>query len=121
MSSDPYSAVVREYFRNPKHVGDLEAAVIGYFSDQGMHIRLAATVAGEQITKMRFRVWGCPHVVAAAEATCRKYQGGPVANLEEFDSARIMQDLAIPIEKTGRILVLEDTVRSLAQAIRDST
>ena len=42
MSSDPYNAMVREYFADPKHAGDLEGAAIGYFSDQGMHIRLAA-------------------------------------------------------------------------------
>jgi hypothetical protein len=30
-----------------------------------------------------------------------------------------MRDLAVPVEKTGRILVLEDTVRSLGQAIQD--
>ncbi len=120
MSSDPYNAMVREYFADPKHAGDLEGAAIGYFSDQGMHIRLAATVDGERITGMRFRAWGCPHVIAAAESTCRQYEGRRVAALEEFTSAQIMVDLAVPIEKTGRILVLEDTVRSLGQAIRDS-
>ncbi len=120
MSSDPYNAMVRDYFADPQHAGDLEGATIGYFSDRGMHIRLAATVSSERITSMRFRAWGCPHVIAAAEATCRLYEGRPVAALEEFASAHIMQDLAVPIEKTGRILVLEDTVRSLGQAIRDS-
>ncbi len=120
MSGASYNALVREYFAAPQHAGDLEGAAIGYFSDQGMHIRLAATIDGEHITGMRFRAWGCPHVIAAAEATCRRYEGGPVTALEAFDSAQIMQDLAIPIEKTGRILVLEDTVRSLGQAIRDS-
>ena len=120
MSSDPYNAMVREYFADPQHAGDLEGAAMGYFSDQGMHVRLAATVSGERITSMRFRAWGCPHVIAAAEAICRQYEGRPVAALEEFTSDHIMQDLAVPIEKTGRILVLEDTVRSLGQAIRDS-
>ncbi len=120
MSSDPYNARVREYFADPQHAGGLKGAAMSYFSDQGIHIRLAATVSGERITGMRFRAWGCPHVIAAAEATCRQYEGRPVAALEEFTSAQIMQDLAIPIEKTGRILVLEDTVRMLGQAIRDS-
>ncbi len=120
MSGDPYNAMVREYFAAPQHAGDLEGAAIGYFSDQGMQIRLAATVEGERITTMRFRAWGCPYVIAAAEATCRRFEGRPVAALEEFATAQIMQELAVPIEKTGRILVLEDTVRSLGQAIRDS-
>ena len=71
------------------------------------------------MTKLRFRAWGCPHVIAACEAVCRRYEGSAPAALEAFETARIMEDLAVPAEKTGRILIVEDTVRSLRAAIRD--
>jgi len=121
MSVDPYNSDVREYFANPKYAGDVHDGAIGYVDEQGIRIRLSAEVADGSIIRLRFRAWGCPHLVAACEAICRKFEGGPVTDLERFDSARIMQYLAVPIEKTGRILVLEDTVRSLGQAIQDQS
>lgn len=119
MSSDPYISKVREYFLEPRHCGDIEGGAEGYFADQGIRIRLLADVADEALQRLRFQAWGCPHVIAAAEWFCRQFEGRSVAELEAFSCAQIMQDLAVPVEKTGRILALEDTVRSLGQAISD--
>lgn len=121
MIVDPYNGAVRDYFENPEHSGVVRNGAIGYFEDQGMRIRLSADVAGGVLNRLRFLAWGCPHVIAACEAFCRQFEGRPVSGLEEFDTGQIMQDLAVPVEKTGRILVLEDTVRSLGQAIQDLT
>ena len=116
---DPYPPKLRELFSNTSHAGDADGGAIGYFDDQGIRIRLSANFAAGDITLMRFRAWGCPHVIAAAEAVCRHYEGRPSEDLEKFSTDQIMQDLAIPVSKTGRILVLEDAVRSLGQAIQD--
>ena len=121
MIDEPYNAVVRENFAHPGHAGDVPDGAVGYFEDQGISIRLSAGVTGGVLERLRFRAWGCPHVLAACEEFCRRYQGRPASDLEEFETARIMEDLAVPVEKTGRILVLEDTVRSLGQAIQDLT
>jgi hypothetical protein len=112
MSLDPYNSMVRAYFAQAQHAGVVENGATGYFEDQGMRIRLL---------KLRFEAWGCPHVLAASEAFCRQFEGRPATDLEQFETTPIMRDLAVPIEKTGRILVLEDTVRSLGQAIQDQT
>jgi NifU-like protein involved in Fe-S cluster formation len=119
VSPDPYNALVRECFANTLHAGDARDGASAYFNDQGLRIRLSACIENDTIAELRFRAWGCPHVLAAAEYFCRKYQERPVADLEQFNTAQIMDDLAVPIEKTGRILVLEDTVRSLRAAISD--
>ena len=119
MSNSPYNSLVRAYFANPDHAGSVAGGAVAYFQDQGMCIRLSAGVTGGTITELRFLAWGCPHVIAATEAFCRKYEGRPVVELERVETAQIMQDLAVPVEKTGRILVLEDTVRSLRAAILD--
>ena len=119
MSSDPYNDTVREYFAQTPHAGDLPGAASGYFEDQGIRLRISAAVQDGRITAMRFTAWGCPHTIAAAEAVCRHFEGQPLAELDIFPSAQIMTDLAVPVEKTGRILVIEDTVRSLRAAIRD--
>jgi len=119
LSADPYNRTVRAYFADTEHRGDVRDGAVGYFEDQGMRIRLSAEVKGGMITRLAFRAWACPHVIAAAEAVCRQFEGRSASELEQFASGQIMQDLAVPVEKTGRILALEDTVRSLGQAILD--
>jgi NifU-like protein involved in Fe-S cluster formation len=119
LSADPYNSTVRAYFAEAEHCGDVSDGAVGYFEDQGMRVRLSAEVADGMITRLGFRAWGCPHVIAAAEAVCRHFEGRSAAELEQFASGQIMRDLAVPVEKTGRILALEDTVRSLGQAIQD--
>ena len=119
MNVSPYNSAVRACFGNPDHAGEAAGGIVAFFEDQGMRIRLSANVRNSTITELRFLAWGCPHVIAAAEVFCRQYEGRPVAELELFETDQIMQYLAVPVEKTGRILVLEDTVRSLRAAIKD--
>ena len=116
---DPYNAKVRELFADTAHAGDLDGTAMGYFEDQGLRVRLAARIEKGRLSELRFRAYGCPHVIAACEWICRKFEGEAVEALEGFETGQIMADLAVPAEKTGRILVIEDTVRSLGQAIRD--
>lgn len=117
--TDPYNEKVRALFTDPQHAGDLEDAATGWFEDQGIRIRLSAATENGVLTTVRFRAYGCPHVIAACEAVCRHYEGKAASALEAFDSGQIMADLAVPAEKAGRILVVEDTVRSLRAAILD--
>ena len=119
MNNNPYNSAVRACFGSPEHAGKAAGDIVAFFEDQGMRIRLSASVQDSTITELRFLAWGCPHVIAASETFCRQYEGRPVAELELFATDQIMQDLAVPVEKTGRILVLEDTVRSLRAAIQD--
>ncbi|HSN51095.1 MAG TPA: iron-sulfur cluster assembly scaffold protein [Woeseiaceae bacterium] len=121
MTSDPYSERVRALFESPQHSGDLEnPAARVQINDQGVRLALAAAMDGDIIVSLRFRAWGCPHLLAAAEAFCRAYEGRPASALAAFGAAEIMRTLPVPREKLGRILVLEDAVRSLGQGVRQS-
>ena len=108
-----YSDRVREYFAAPAHAGDLAKGRTVLLDEQGVRLQLSARTAGGTIEAMRFRAWGCPHTIAAAEAACRALEGCPISELLEFSASGLMEELAVPVEKTGRILVLEDAVRSL--------
>ena len=121
MSVDPYSAAVRELFAAPAHGGDLDSGESVLVDDQDVHIGLAAALTDGRISAMRFRAWGCPHVIAACEAACAGLEGQPVAALLEFSGKDLMENLSVPVEKTGRILVLEDAVRSLGLQFHDDT
>ncbi len=120
MTTDPYSPEVRSLFGDPAHAGVLEDGHTAEIDDQGLRISLFATVEGSKIASLRFLAWGCPHVIAAAEAFCRESEGADPADLLEFSSSGLMQSLSVPVEKTGRILVLEDAVRSLGNVVREA-
>ncbi len=122
MTADPYSDRVRQLFARPDHAGDLEKSHARVqIEDQGVRVALAVECDGDDITRLRFLAWGCPHLLAAAEAFCREFEGRPVRTLQTFSAAEIMQTLPVPREKLGRILVLEDAVRSLGQRVRTSS
>ena len=121
MSLDPYSARVRELFSAPAHAGELDGPLRIAIEDQGVRVNLSAQTSSGKVEVLRFKAWGCPHVIAAAEAFCDAYEGQDNAALLEFSASDLMQSLPVPIEKTGRILVIEDAVRSLGKTIRDAS
>lgn len=114
--NDPYSKQVRALFRDPAHVGRIADGIEARVDDQGVRIRLTLSAPDGRVESVRFEAWGCPHVLAACEAFCASAEGRSLAELREYSAAAVMQSLAIPVEKTGRILVLEDAVRALGNA-----
>ena len=121
MSADIYSDRVRELFAAADFAGTLSDGISVRLEEQGVCIELSCHSDGERINDVKYRVWGCPHLIAAAEAFCTGYRGQRVAHFLDFSASGLMQTLAVPVEKTGRILVLEDAVRSLGAAVRDAS
>lgn len=119
--NDPYNPRVRELFAKPAHAGKLAGAVVVARSDQGIRVELSAHFAKDRLEQLRYRVWGCPHSIAACEASCAELEGRAVRHAEEFSVTELMQSLAVPAEKSARILVIEDMVRQLGAALRQST
>ncbi len=119
IEDNPYNETVRGCFENPGHAGDLlgdhsrrlESDVAE--SDTGSRIMLSAGITDGMIAEMRFRAWGCPHFIAAAELLCRDRENGPVSGLSLFEMSGLMEQLSVPVEKTGKILLLEDALKSL--------
>lgn len=114
---DPYSTKVRELFEAPQHVGDVQGGIVARASGADAAVRLSARARDGAIEVCRFRARGCPHLIAAAEAVCRALEGRKPVELEEFSASQIRERLAVPLEKTGRILVLEDAVRELGHRL----
>ena len=118
--SEPYNETVRAYFHDAVHAGDLSRNYpqildsVAVESGQGARIALSVGVENGLVGEMRFRVWGCPHLIAAAEWLCEQRESGPVSALQDFPVQEIMRQLSVPVDKTGRILLLEDALKSLA-------
>jgi NifU-like protein involved in Fe-S cluster formation len=118
MTGDPYNERVRALFDAPAHAGVIDDVPLVNVDDQGVRVQFSADIGDGSITMMRFLAWGCPHVIAAAESACAGFEGRVVSDLEEFVAADLMQSLAVPKEKSGRIIVIEDAVRSLGVKLR---
>jgi len=116
---DPYNETVRTYFENPNHAGDLQSdysqALAADVAESGHGARLVlfAGITDGMITEMRFRAMACPHLIAAAEWLCGDRQSSPVSTLSSLDTKELMERLSVPAEKTGKILLLEDALKSL--------
>jgi NifU-like protein involved in Fe-S cluster formation len=123
MEEGPYNAAVRRNFANPSHAGDLErhyprgSVAEGYAANGGCRVLLAAAAEGGVLREVRFRVFGCPHLIAAAEAFCEDVEGRPAGALREFSVPALMERFEVPVEKTGRILLLEDAAGALAREL----
>ena len=117
--TNPYSELVKRYFANPVHAGQLpdeyNNAVVGEAaeSETGARVILHAVVDRDTVRILRYQVFGCPHLIAAAEAFCDQAEGQPVSTLLELDVPGLMDKLTIPVEKTGRVLILEDAAKAL--------
>ena len=118
MMPDPYNERVRALFTEQAHAGRIDNATEVSVDDQGVRIQLLALAENGSIQCLRFLAWGCPHVIAATEAFCAAYEGRAISDLEKFAAAELMQSLAVPVEKSGRILVIEDAVRLLGAALQ---
>jgi NifU-like protein involved in Fe-S cluster formation len=107
---------VRARFADPAHAGSIDGVRVCQSGPEA-RIELSARLDRERIAELRFLAWGCPHLIAACDFACERLEGGPVARLNDVDAASIIEKLAVPIEKTGRILLLEDALADLRSAL----
>lgn len=116
-----YHERVLAHFAKPVHAGDLQARypveVQGEAAEPGggCQVKLSAGVSGHVYREVRHRVFGCPHLIAAAEEWCRRSEGRPVTAAPRFERAELMSLLRVPVEKAGRILLLEDAWLALCR------
>lgn len=77
---------------------------------------MSAKVAGQTLEAVRFQVYGCPHCIAAGSWLTERLAGCRQEELRTWSWQEAAAALEVPAEKRGRLLILEDAVRSLAEA-----
>jgi nitrogen fixation NifU-like protein len=122
-SSPSYSPLVVDHFDAPRNHGHFESApgVIAASagrSDQGATFYLSAQVLDGVIKAVRFESYGCPHCIAAASWLTERLTGATLEDLQHWDWRDAAKALDVPPEKAGRLLILEDAVKRLAEAWR---
>ena len=71
-ANDPYNEEVRRCFETPVHAGDVEGeypeVLVADVSEsaKGSRLVVSAGVEDGMVAEIRFRAFGCPHLVAAA-------------------------------------------------------
>ena len=118
-----YSAAVVDHFDHPRNMGRFEPAddVVSARAgqrEQGTQFAISARIAAERIVAVRFEVYGCPHCIAAASWLSERLAGSAVTDLQTWSWREAAAALQIPAEKRGRLLILEDALRALAEAWR---
>ncbi|MBA2653108.1 MAG: iron-sulfur cluster assembly scaffold protein [Tatlockia sp.] len=120
-----YNKLVETCFFNPRHVGildlteNLSAFYRGGEAGRGdvFDFYLLCDEKGN-ILKARFKAYGNPYFIAAAEWLCRQLEGSQIDEHPCFDYAYLLQKLEIPKARYPVALLIEDGYRELVQIMK---
>jgi len=82
----------------------------------GTWVRFHLSVEQDVVKDARFLAYGCPHTLAVAAWLTGRLPGRGRTALVPDTPGDWMQALSVPIEKLGRLLIVEDALRECAQA-----
>ncbi len=111
-----YSSEVRRRFSAPARAGgfapDAPDVLEGAAEDRSLAvwIRFQVQVQGATIGGVRFRAYGCPHTVAAADRIAEELEGRSVDELANVDLDALAREIGLPREKHGKLLRLDDAL-----------
>lgn len=119
-SPPDYNALVIEHFERPRNSGRFESVenvIVGVAgkASHGAMFTLTARVVEGRIGAVRFEVYGCPHCIAAGSWLSERLIGATAEELRAWSWREAAEALQVPAEKRGRLLILEDAVRALAE------
>ena len=111
-----YDSQVRQRFLSAHRAGPLNDGTSGLVSGEAedrtlnVWVRFQLGIRDGAIQNARYNVYGCPDTVAAAEWTAERLEGRPVGALDELSMRNCIEVLGVPVEKLGKLLLLEDAL-----------
>jgi NifU-like protein involved in Fe-S cluster formation len=87
----------------------------------GGEVRFSLALSAGTVREARFQAWGCPWTLALAAAACAELPGLTRAELEGWSAAGLAERLALPPERRGVGLLIEDALRRAGQAPLEGT
>lgn len=78
---------------------------------QEVWVRFRLAVEDDRVTDALFKAYGCPHTLSAAAWVAGRLRGRRRSELVPGAPAEWAETLSVPIEKLGRLLVVEDALR----------
>ena len=111
-----YNPATRRYFDNPPGVGELAGEGIIRASagnrEEGAFVQLTFKIGERRIEDARFLAVGCPHLIAMAAWLTERAVQAPVQMDLPDSQQHIRERFDLPVEKVGRLLLLEDAWRA---------
>jgi NifU-like protein involved in Fe-S cluster formation len=110
-----YSELTWQYFATAAGAGVLEGP--GVFRGatgsraQGTWVQFDVHVVSRVIRAARFLAFGCPHTIAVAAWVVEQATGHRVRTTLPESVAQLSERFAVPVEKRGRLLTIEDAWR----------
>jgi len=120
-----YSDLTRRYFETAPGAGTLAGAAVASGAAgsraQGAWVRFDLRIApaadgAPRIAEARFLAFGCPHTIAVAAWVAEQAAGRPPSADLPRPLEEIRRQFDVPVEKLGRLLVVEDAWRAAAAA-----
>ncbi len=104
----------------PGHSAD-PAEVVGEAGGPGQEVwvRFRLSVRDGSVKGALFKAYGCPHTLAVAAWVAERLRGRSRADLAPGTPAEWAETLAVPVEKLGRLLVVEDALADCARHWRE--
>jgi nitrogen fixation NifU-like protein len=111
-----YNQAVQRHFAAPPRARELPAGVPGLVAgeaeDRTLHVwvRFQLQVVEDIVAAAGFQAFGCPHTVAAASVVAEWLEGRSIEAAHKLDAKALCEQLEVPVEKTGKLLRIEDAV-----------
>jgi cysteine desulfurase len=78
-------------------------------------VRFSLQTDGEVVKAARFQAWGCPHTLSVARQLAGELPGRHRADLVPGTPTEWAQAHDVPVEKLGRLLIIEDALHNCLQ------
>ena len=125
MSAPPYingyHPQVAELFQRTPFAGQMESGpgvFVGAAGSQsvGAEVRFWVKAGGGRIQAISFQAYGCPHTIAAAAWIAHHARGLALADVDLTAWLEVERALAVPPQKRGRLLIVEDALKAAVKA-----
>ena len=107
-----YNELTRRYFDLPASVGQLSGTGVfrGAAGDreQGTWVQFDLRCAAGTVLAARFLAFACPHTIAVSAWLAERSVGRALTRTLPESVQDLRARFAVPIEKTGRLLIIED-------------
>jgi NifU-like protein len=117
VEADPLDPAVRRWFESLPRSGTLKGAP-GVISgeaggvERDAWVRFHLQIADGVVKDARFQAYGCPHTLAVSAWLTAQLPGRKLSELSLGEPADWARALSVPVEKLGRLLVVEDALRA---------
>ena len=107
-----YNELTRRYFELPKAAGALSGP--GVFRgaagnrERGTWVQFDLQAGPEFLLGVRFLAFGCPHTIAVSAWLAEQAVGKPMTAALPESVQDLRDRFAVPVEKVGRLLIIED-------------